>query len=148
MKMKIGEFAAFCDVSIRALHLYDRMELLTPSHVDSESSYRYYLPEQMQVLNTIISFKKVGFSLKEIKDLMTAHLNRDALIRRLRMKQRENERTKEICQYNMENIQKMLDAMEAAPEEQDDQAQAVRLSRIACLDNEKLEHDFSQILWL
>jgi len=148
MKMKIGEFAAFCDVSIRALRLYDRMGLLKPSHIDSESSYRYYLPEQMQMLNTIISLKKVGFSLKEIKDLLTAHLNREAIIKKLRMKQRENERTAAICQYNMENIQKMLDAMEEAPEEQDDQAQAVRLSRIACLENEKLEHDFSQILWL
>ena len=148
MKMKIGEFAAFCDVSIRALRLYDRMGLLKPSHVDAGSGYRYYLPEQVQTLYTIISFKKVGFSLREIKDMISARLDREAVIKRLRAKQRENERTAAICQYNMENIQKMLDALSAAPEEPDAQRQAQRLSRIACLDNDKLEYDFSQILWL
>ena len=148
MKMKIGEFAAFSDVSIRALRLYDRMGLLRPSQVDTESSYRYYLPDQLQTLNTILSFKKVGFSLKEIKDMISVHLDRDTVIKRLRLKQRENERNVTICQYNIVNIQKLLDAMEAAPEEPDEQRQAQRLSRIACLENEKLEHDFSQILWL
>lgn len=148
MKMKIGEFAAFSDISIRALRLYDRMGLLRPSYVDAESGYRYYLPDQVQTINTILSFKKVGFSLKEIKDMVSAHLNREAVIKRLRLKQRENERTVAVCQYNIENIQKMLDAMDAAPEEPDEQRQAQRLSRIACLENDKLEHDFSQILWL
>ena len=148
MKMKIGEFAAFSYVSIRALRLYDRMGLLRPSQVDTESSYRYYLPDQLQTLNTILSFKKVGFSLKEIKDMISVHLDRDTVIKRLRLKQRENERNVTICQYNIVNIQKLLDAMEAAPEEPDEQRQAQRLSRIACLENEKLEHDFSQILWL
>jgi DNA-binding transcriptional MerR regulator len=148
MKMKIGEFAAFSDVSIRALRLYDRMGLLRPSHVDADSGYRYYLPDQLQTLNTIISFKKVGFSLKEIKDMISVHLSREAVIKRLRLMQRENERTVAVCQYNIENIQKMLDAIEAAPEEPDEQKQAQRLSRIACLENDKLEHDFSQILWL
>ncbi len=148
MKMKIGEFAAFSDISIRALRLYDRMGLLRPSYVDAESGYRYYLPDQMQTINTILSFKKVGFSLKEIKDMVSAHLNREAVIKRLRLKQRENERTVTVCQYNIENIQKMLDAMDAAPEEPDEQRQAQLLSRIACLENDKLEHDFSQILWL
>ena len=148
MKMRIGEFAAFSDVSIRALRLYDRMGLLRPSQVDGGSGYRYYLPEQVQTLNTIVSFKMVGFSLKEIKDMISAHLSREDVIKRLRLKQRENERTAVVCQYNIENIQKMLDALSAAPEEQDDQLRAQRLSRIACLENEKLEHDFSQILWL
>ena len=148
MKMKIGEFAAFSDISIRALRLYDRMGLLKPSHVDAGSGYRYYLPDQLQTLHTIVSFRKVGFSLKEIKDMISVHPDRETVIKRLRLKQRENERIVAICQYNMENIQKMLDALSAAPEEPDDQRQAQRLSRIACLDNDKMEHEFSQILWL
>ena len=148
MKMRIGEFAAFSDASIRALRLYDRMGLLKPSHVDSETGYRYYLPEQLQTLNTIISFKKVGFSLKEIKDVLSVRPDRNTVVRLLRAKQRENERTAVICLNNNENIQKMLDALSTAPEVEDDQKRALRLSRIACLENEKLEHDFSQILWL
>lgn len=148
MNMKIGEFASFCDISIRALRLYDRMGLLRPSYIDGESGYRYYLPEQLKTLNTIISFKKVGFSLKEIKEMISANISREAVIKQLRKKQHENERTVTVSQFNIENIQKMLDALEAAPEVVDEQRQAERLSQIACLENDKLEHDFSQILWL
>lgn len=148
MKMKIGEFASFSGVSIRALRLYDRMGLLKPSSVDKESAYRYYLPDQLKTLDTILSFKKVGFSLKEIKDIVVVSPDRDGLIRRLRQKQQENERTAAICLYNNENIQKMLDAMSAAPEEPDEQTRAQRLSRLACLENDKMEHELSQILWL
>jgi DNA-binding transcriptional MerR regulator len=148
MKMRIGEFAAFCDISVRALHLYDRMGLLKPAQVDDATGYRYYLPEQMQTLNTIISFKKVGFSLIEIKEILATGLYRDVVIRKLREKKEENERIEAVSRYNIENIQSMLIALDGAPEERNPQAEAVRISRIACLDNAKLERDFSQILWL
>jgi DNA-binding transcriptional MerR regulator len=146
--MKIGEFAAFSGISVRALHLYDRMGLLKPSQVDAESGYRYYAPDQLKTLDTILSFKKVGFSLKEIRDLIVKNPDRDDMIKRLLKKQKENERTAAICQYNNENIQKMLDALTAAPEETDEQTRAQRLSRIACLENDKMEQELSQILWL
>jgi DNA-binding transcriptional MerR regulator len=146
--MRIGEFAAFSDISVRALHLYDRIGLMKPAEIDDATGYRYYLPEQMQTLNTIISFKKVGFSLIEIKEMMSAGLCRDFVIRKLREKKEDNERIKAVCRYNIENIRSMLNALDAAPEERNLQAEAVRISRIACLDNAKLEQDFSQILWL
>ena len=148
MRMRISEFAAFCSVSVRALHLYDRIGLFKPAQIDDATGYRYYLPEQMHLLNTIISFKKVGFSLMEIKGMLSDGLSKDAVVRKLSEKLAENERTMIICQYNVENIQNMLVALRAAPQEQDAQTEAVTLSRIACLENEKLEQDFSQILWL
>lgn len=148
MKMRIGEFAAFCDVSVRTLHLYDRMGLLKPAEIDDTTGYRYYLPEQMQTLNAIISFKKVGFSLAEIREMMSTGLCGDIVIQRLREKKKDNERIESSCRYNIENIQNMLNALAAAPEVRDPQAEAVRISRIACLENAKLEQDFSQILWL
>lgn len=148
MNLKIGEFAAMCHVSVRTLHLYDRLGLIHPAWVDEASGYRYYAPEQAQLLNTIVSFKKVGFTLSEVKQMVDSGLSRELVITRLSEKRLENERAIQRCQYNVENIATMLAAMDAPPERPDPEAEAVRISRIACLENDKLEHDFSQILWL
>jgi DNA-binding transcriptional MerR regulator len=148
MKMKIGEFAHFCDASVRALHLYDAIDLLKPAFTDPETKYRYYLPEQMETLNAIISYKKVGFTLSEIKELISPSISQETLVELLKDKLAENERTSAICLYNNENIQSILSAYQQAPCKPDSNEEAVRLARIACLENEKLEHDFSKILWL
>jgi DNA-binding transcriptional MerR regulator len=146
--MKIGEFAAFCDVSVRALHLYDRIGLFKPAYVDENSGYRYYLPEQMQTLNAIISYRKVGFSLQDIRELMSDDIEKEDAIEKLREKQTENDNIVSICQYNNEIIQSMLDALDVPAKKESGQEAALHLSRIVCLENEKLEHEFSQILWL
>jgi DNA-binding transcriptional MerR regulator len=103
--MRIGEFGAFCGVSVRALRLYDRIGLLQPAEVDDATGYRYYRPEQTQTLNTIVSFKKVGFSLMEIKDMLSSGPQKDFVIRKLRGKLADNERMMAVCRYNKENIQ-------------------------------------------
>ena len=148
MRMKIGEFAAFCDISVRALHLYDRIGLFKPAYVDDNSGYRYYLPKQMQELNTIISYRKVGFSLQDIRELMSDDIDKKDAVEKLRAKQIENNNIAAICQYNNEIIQAMLDALAVPAKKESEHEAALRLSRIACLENEKLEHEFSQILWL
>jgi DNA-binding transcriptional MerR regulator len=148
MRMKIGDFAAFCDLSIRALRLYDHIGLLKPAVTDADTGYRYYEPEQMQTLNAIAGYKKLGFSLQEIRALLSPELDSAALIRMLRAKQKENEKKAVICRYNNENIQKILDAYDADETRESEQDAALRLSRIACLENDKLENLFSQILWL
>ena len=148
MKLKIGEFAAFCNISVPALRLYDRMGLLKPASVDPATGYRYYDPDQIQILNAILSYKKVGFSLHEIKELLCETLTPEALVQKLRDKQTENRRKQSACRYHNETIQSILDAYQATAAPESEQAAAVRLSRIACLENESLEHEFSQILWL
>ncbi|MBN1776765.1 MAG: MerR family transcriptional regulator [Clostridiales bacterium] len=148
MKLKIGEFAAFCDISVPALRLYDRIGLLKPASVDPETGYRYYDPEQIRALNAILSYKKLGFSLQEIKELLSEKLTAAALIQKLCDKQRENSRKSDVCRYHNETIQSILDAYQASGILENDQNAALRLSRIACLENESLEHELSQILWL
>ena len=42
LKMLIKEFAELTGVSVRTLHYYDEIGLLTPAFVDSVTGYRYY----------------------------------------------------------------------------------------------------------
>ncbi len=44
----IGEFSKICQVSVKTLHHYDRIGLLTPFRVDSFTGYRYYTKDQVQ----------------------------------------------------------------------------------------------------
>lgn len=44
---KIGDFSKLSRVSIKALHLYDRIGLLKPIQVDQFTSDRYYYASQL-----------------------------------------------------------------------------------------------------
>jgi DNA-binding transcriptional MerR regulator len=75
---EIGEFSRFSRVSVRLLHHYDQLGLLTPSQTDPFTGYRYYSAEQLSGLNRIIALRDLGFSLEQIagmldEDLSTNH---------------------------------------------------------------------------
>ncbi len=40
--MRIGEIAAFFNVSVKAIRIYEKMGLLKPAKVDDKTGYRYY----------------------------------------------------------------------------------------------------------
>ncbi len=148
MLLKIKEFADFCNISVRTLHLYDRLNLLTPAQIDKSNGYRYYDSEQMKELNAIISFKKLGVSLADIKDMKAKAYSKEAVIGKLQSKKAENNTNIQILSYNNEAIDSLLTALEDKTEKATPEAEALNLSRIYCLENEKLENEFSHILWL
>jgi len=62
---KVGELAKRTGVSVRALHHYDEIGLLSPSH-RSESGYRLYTQVDVVRLQQVRSLRTLGFSLEEI----------------------------------------------------------------------------------
>jgi DNA-binding transcriptional MerR regulator len=62
---KVGELAKRTGVSVRTLHHYDEIGLLSPSH-RSESGYRLYAQADVVRLQQIRSLRTLGFSLEEI----------------------------------------------------------------------------------
>lgn len=148
MQLRIKDFADFCNVSVRALHLYDKMDLFHPCRIDKTNGYRYYDIDQMLELSTIISFKKVGFTLKEIKEMKEQGLSKDKVIPRIAEKIEENQRQIEIASYNISNLEQMLKGSMVQQEKLEQAKEALQLSKIMCLENDKLENEFYQILWL
>ncbi|WP_226569266.1 MerR family transcriptional regulator [Bacillus stratosphericus] len=67
--MKVKEVAELFDISIRTLHHYDQIGLLTPKEV-TDSRYRLYSEENLETLQQILFFRELGFTLKEIKKMM------------------------------------------------------------------------------
>jgi len=66
---KAREFARLTGVTVRALHHYDRLGLLKPSRY-SPSGYRLYRESDVARLEQIVALKFIGFSLKQIKDIL------------------------------------------------------------------------------
>jgi MerR family transcriptional regulator, thiopeptide resistance regulator len=66
---KVGELAKRTGVSVRALHHYDGIGLLSPSH-RSEAGYRLYAEADVARLQQIRSLRALGFSLEEARDFL------------------------------------------------------------------------------
>lgn len=73
-----SEFAAKAQVTVRAIRYYDEQGLLKPSGYDA-SGYRSYTDADFFKLQKIISLKYLGFSLKEISQLVQGDTSRDIL---------------------------------------------------------------------
>ncbi|MEZ4669878.1 MAG: MerR family transcriptional regulator [Anaerolineae bacterium] len=72
---KIGEFSRLTRVSLKTLHHYDEIGLFKPAHVDPFTSYRYYTFDQLPHLNRILALKGLGFTLEQIRQLVSGDVN-------------------------------------------------------------------------
>jgi DNA-binding transcriptional MerR regulator len=69
--MKVKEVANLVGISVRTLHHYDDIGLLTPEET-TESGYRIYSNENLETLQQILFFKELGFPLKKIKEIINS----------------------------------------------------------------------------
>lgn len=64
--LSIGEFAKLKGVSVKSLRYYDRIGILKPAYVNETTGYRYYMPEQMIVLDVILLCLAFNLPLKSL----------------------------------------------------------------------------------
>jgi len=78
--MKIGEIAAFFNVSVKAIRIYEKKGIIVPAKVDPDTGYCYYTADQVQTLNALLELKTLGFSLSEIKDILSGKVSKSDLL--------------------------------------------------------------------
>ena len=66
----VGSVARLAGVTVRTLHHYDEVGLLTPSG-RSDAGYRHYADADLDRLQRILFYRELGFGLDEIRTLMT-----------------------------------------------------------------------------
>ncbi|MBM7051838.1 MerR family transcriptional regulator [Rothia sp. ZJ1223] len=64
--LTVGEVARLVGVSVRALHHWDAVGLLTP-HERSSAGYRVYCADDIDRLHRILVYRELGFSLEKIQ---------------------------------------------------------------------------------
>lgn len=71
MEYTITELAKLAGVSARTLRYYDSIGLLSPSRT-TETGYRIYGPEQVDLLQQILFYRALGFRLEQIRAIVQA----------------------------------------------------------------------------
>jgi MerR family transcriptional regulator, thiopeptide resistance regulator len=89
--VNVGEVAALAGVTVRTLHHYDRIGLVTPSG-RTAAGYRDYAPADLDRLHQVLVYRELGFPLEEIATLLddpdadpAAHLRRQHRLLRDRL---------------------------------------------------------------
>ena len=88
---QVREFAERSGVTIRTLHHYDHLGLLKPSVV-AESGYRLYSTRDLARLQQIVTLKFIGFSLRQIRELLDGEVYDLATMLRLQRSIMEKKR--------------------------------------------------------
>lgn len=109
IRLTIGEFSRFCQVTVKTLRHYERMKLLVPNEVDEWTRYRYYDVRQMQQLNGILRLKEMGFSLDEVRDLLDEGTNMPS-VKQFEAKIKQVEETLQELQQRLELLRRMADS--------------------------------------
>lgn len=72
MRLRVKEFAELTGVTERTLRYYDGIGLLAPAETDPQTGYRYYGEASFERMQEILFFRELGFSLDEIKRLLSS----------------------------------------------------------------------------
>jgi DNA-binding transcriptional MerR regulator len=67
--LKVGELARRTGLTVRTLHHYDAIGLLKPS-LHTESGHRLYTAGDIARLQQVLSLRRLGFSLEEVRDCL------------------------------------------------------------------------------
>src|SRR5690625_2908229 len=89
--MKVKEVEDLVGISVRTIHHYDHIRLLTPE-TTTDSGYRIYSDHNLETLQQILFFRELDFPLKKIKEVIySPSFNREEALemhRRMLLKKR------------------------------------------------------------
>ena len=83
-KFSIGEVAKIHNITVETLRHYDRVGLLKPSYINSNTGYRYYSAKDFIILDLIKQCKAMGLSLDEIKNIIENYTSPESVLHIIR----------------------------------------------------------------
>ncbi|WP_226530650.1 MerR family transcriptional regulator [Metabacillus niabensis] len=105
--LTIGQLAKRTGVSIRTLRYYDKIGLLIPTDY-KEGGHRLYSHEDLMILQKIQSLKFIGFSLKDIANLLESpYINEQQLKNSIAFKKKELIAEQERIRETIEQLNHM-----------------------------------------
>jgi len=105
MKMQIKEFAELTGVSVRTLHFYDEIGLLSPAYVDEHTGYRFYDDNSILRMQEILFYRELDFSLKSIGKILSSE-NYD--------KEKALAEQKKLLTLKKERLERLISAIDRA----------------------------------
>jgi len=108
--LKIGGLAASCDVGVSTVLYYQRLGLLSEPPKPNNGGYRIYAESHVERLRQIRNAQAFGFTLNEIKTLLSHHKDADCSSVRLLIEERLKAMTTQIraLQSSRKNLASLL----------------------------------------
>jgi DNA-binding transcriptional MerR regulator len=107
--LTIGEVASQSGISLRTLRHYDAIGLLVPA-IRGDNNYRYYQQSDLERLYQILMFRALGFSLREVSDLL--EMNQSERVEQLRAQ-------RDILSADITRLQQMREQLDTLIEEKE-----------------------------
>jgi DNA polymerase-3 subunit beta len=68
--LAIGRMSRESGLTVSALRFYDGAGVLVPAHVDPQSGYRYYAPEQVVAARLVAALRRVGMPIADVRAVL------------------------------------------------------------------------------
>ena len=151
--LKIGELAAMAGISVKAMRVYEKKNIIKPVQIDEETGYRYYSPDQFQLLEALQALQDMGFSLNEIALILSGDCTKEelsalfeekkGLLQELIWKTEQKIKELEVVKKSYEEAAG-TDKMKNMTEDE----RARYLAKLTVLNEENIRQTLSEVLWL
>lgn len=133
--LSIGDFARLGGVSVRMLRHYDDLGLLQPAEVDRWTGRRRYQTGQLAELNRLVALKELGFTLRQVGELLHEGVEAAQLRGMLQLRRAELEQQAQETWHRLAQVDARLRLIETedAMSEQKVVVQRVEPMRLAAL---------------
>ena len=150
--LKIGELAGLCNITPKALRVYENRGLIKPVKIDGESGYRYYSADQVKDVETLIEWRDMGFSLKEIRIIFSGKYAKEDIDLILSAKKKEWQEKIWIAEAKMDEIDKLGCNLKFDEKTNlaslSDKDRAWYLSRLTIINDNNVRQAISEAIWL
>ena len=132
----IGEVAKMFHLSVSTLRNYEKIGLVSPAYISSESGYRYYSTEQFEILNMVRYLRTLDMPLCEIESFLK---NRDIECMEEKLRQQKKiviQKQQELKRIE-QKIEHQLNRLKDAQSVELDKVTLIKLpeTRIVWMDN-------------
>ncbi len=151
--LKIGELAKLSNVSVKALHVYEKKNIIKPDYIDENTGYRYYSPDRFRLVEALLELQDMGFTLDEISKILSGKCSKEEISSMFDDKEtllqekiwKLEARKKEllVIKRNM-NEGKEADRLS----EMSDDERAKFLAKLVVINEEGVRQLLSEVLWL
>jgi diguanylate cyclase (GGDEF)-like protein len=111
-KFTIGEFSEITGISKRMLRHYDKLNLFCPSDVNEDNGYRLYSQDQIALLEKIQFLRTLGFSLVDIREIMSSPINLNDFLEILKDKEINLSKDEDEIKSSLLATRRMINLLE------------------------------------
>jgi DNA-binding transcriptional MerR regulator len=151
--LRIGELAKLSGISVKALHVYEKKNIIKPVYVDENTGYRYYSPDQFRLVESLLELQDMGFSLDEISKILSGKCSREEVSdmfddKKILLQERIWKLEAKIKELSVIK-DRLNDGQEGRRiKEMSDEERAAFIAKLVVINEEGIRQFLSEVLWL